>query len=969
MPPMTGRVIAGRYNLQHPIGRGAMGVVWRARDQILDRDVAVKEVVISSLISEEERRNAYKRTLREARTAARLSHRGLVAVYDVAEEDGRPWIVMELVPSRSLDQVLTVEGRLASLRVARIGQQLLSALAAAHIAGVLHRDVKPSNVLIATDRTGTGWDERAVLTDFGIAQFEGDPRLTQTGMVMGSPGFTAPERIRGGDATPASDLWSLGATLYAAVEGRGPYEQRGGAITTMSAIINEDAPVAAHAGRLAPVIDALLRRDPSSRPTATAAARMFAYVLPLLSATESESPAPAHPPTAASPARPSAGAIARSPARPPGRVPASGSSGPAKPEPARELAAAAAPAAIAAPAVAAPAPAPAAAVAVAATTAEDGASAIARPSVRRSAEGRAPTPAAPTPAPAPSAPALAVAAPAPSAAAPSAAAPASAEASPSAEAAAEPVSADAPATDPVTEPEPEPATEPSPGAQARGAKTPEAGAPEAASEVEAAENTEAADPEVNADAAEEATPTPSPGADEGDDADADAAAGRAAEAGLDAAADGDADSVADVAAEPADEAVSAVDAVSAVEAPQTPDDIEDAGPPVAADAAVGTADRAETGTAKPGADDSVTDPRPTRSRQQPKPKPAPTFTAARPGERPPAPSFSAARPDQPGTAQRTPQAARGAAQPSVAQSGMPPYWPASKAAASPGGQWSAAAQSEGGTPQYGPHPGAGASAPGAGSQYPGPSKQYADLATQYPPAPVGGTGQRRRGSRWWIIVVICAVLVAAAIGAGTALALRHNNNGSSGTGTSAVVQGRAPTTDFGSVNALNNQSASVPAGWTTETVTPSTDHTTAGFTVDVPPGWTEKPKGLATYFYGDDNMVLDVDLSPHTYPDNMVQEAEHLQQQQAVLGDAFPGYQRLQLEAVPVRDAHGAFWQFTWSLKSERVRTDDILFVLPTSAGKQSYAVYIRAPNDGWNSSYLPIFEKILPTFEPVTTS
>ena len=296
MPPMTGRVIAGRYNLQHPIGRGAMGVVWRARDQILDRDVAVKEVVISSLLGEEERRNAYQRTLREARTAARLSHRGLVAVYDVAEEDGRPWIVMELVPSRSLDQVLTVEGRLPPVRVARIGQQLLSALAAAHLAGVLHRDVKPSNVLIATDRTGTGWDERAVLTDFGIAQFEGDPRLTQTGMVMGSPGFTAPERIRGGDATHASDLWSLGATLYAAVEGRGPYEQRGGAITTMSAIINEDAPIAAHAGRLAQVIAALLRRDPAARPSAPTAARMFAHVLSVLAASE-EASAAAHPPT------------------------------------------------------------------------------------------------------------------------------------------------------------------------------------------------------------------------------------------------------------------------------------------------------------------------------------------------------------------------------------------------------------------------------------------------------------------------------------------------------------------------------------------------------------------------------------------------------------------------------------------------------------------------------------------------
>ncbi len=318
MPPMTGRVIAGRYNLQHPIGRGAMGVVWRARDQLLDRDVAVKEVVISASIGADERRNAYQRTLREARTAARLSHRGVVAVYDVAEEDGRPWIVMELVPSQSLDQVLVVEGRLTPARAGRIGQQLLSALAAAHTAGVLHRDVKPSNVLIATSKTGDGWDERAVLTDFGIAQFEGDPRLTQTGMVMGSPGFTAPERIRGSDATPSSDLWSLGATIYAAVEGRGPYEQRGGAITTMSAIINEDAPIAPHAGRLAPVIAALLRRDPSTRPSASAAARMFSQALPHLSDVTEEPPATSHPPTVRSayvpaPAEPVASAPATSP--------------------------------------------------------------------------------------------------------------------------------------------------------------------------------------------------------------------------------------------------------------------------------------------------------------------------------------------------------------------------------------------------------------------------------------------------------------------------------------------------------------------------------------------------------------------------------------------------------------------------------------------------------------------------------
>src|SRR6202044_3525690 len=153
MPPMTGRVIAGRYNLQQPIGRGAMGVVWRARYQLLDRDVAIKEGVISALVGADERRNAYQRTLREARTAARLSHRGVVTVYDVVEEDGRPWIVMELVPSQSLDQLLTVEGRLPPARAARIGQQLLSALATAHAAGVLHRDVNPSNVLISPSRS------------------------------------------------------------------------------------------------------------------------------------------------------------------------------------------------------------------------------------------------------------------------------------------------------------------------------------------------------------------------------------------------------------------------------------------------------------------------------------------------------------------------------------------------------------------------------------------------------------------------------------------------------------------------------------------------------------------------------------------------------------------------------------------------------------------------------------------------
>jgi eukaryotic-like serine/threonine-protein kinase len=280
----TGRLIAGRYRLEAPIGRGAMGVVWRARDQLLDRDVAVKEVQVAETLTEAERANAYQRTLREAKTAARLNHPGVVAIYDVAEDGGRPWIVMQLVHAQSLDQVLATSGPLSPRRAAEMGRQLLSALSLAHAAGVLHRDVKPSNVLL-------GRDDRAVLTDFGIATFAGDPKLTQTGMVMGSPGFTAPERIRGEDASPASDLWSLGATLYAAVEGHGPFEQRGGAITTMSAIINEEAPAAPTAGALAPVIAALLRREPAERPDAATAARMISDVLPLLATgTEPEPP-------------------------------------------------------------------------------------------------------------------------------------------------------------------------------------------------------------------------------------------------------------------------------------------------------------------------------------------------------------------------------------------------------------------------------------------------------------------------------------------------------------------------------------------------------------------------------------------------------------------------------------------------------------------------------------------------------
>jgi eukaryotic-like serine/threonine-protein kinase len=277
MAPMDGRFIAGRYILEEPIGHGGMGVVWRAHDRVLNRKVAVKEVMLPAAMGDDDAA-AYQRALREAQTVARLNHPNIVTVHDVAEEGGRLWIVMELIPSGSLDQRIAAYGPLTPLRTARLGQQLLSALAAVHAAGVLHRDVKPNNVLIAVGDSGDGPQERAVLTDFGIAQAEGDVRMTQANVVMGSAGYTAPERLAGHDATPASDLWSLGATLYAAVEGHGPY-QRDSRTGTLAATADEAPPAAPSAGRLAPLIEALLRRDLAARPTAAVAAHILSEIV------------------------------------------------------------------------------------------------------------------------------------------------------------------------------------------------------------------------------------------------------------------------------------------------------------------------------------------------------------------------------------------------------------------------------------------------------------------------------------------------------------------------------------------------------------------------------------------------------------------------------------------------------------------------------------------------------------------
>ena len=228
-----------------------MGRVWLARDEVLHRDVAIKEVIPPEGLTAAEREEMRQRTLREARAAARLNHPSVVRVYDVVRTDVHPWIVMEYVPSRSLHEVIADDGILPPGRVAQIGLQVLGALRAAHRAGVLHRDVKPSNVLL-TD------DGRVVLTDFGLATMPGEATVTRPGMVLGSPAYISPERAREGHAGPESDLWSLGATLYAAVEGNSPY-QRSSAIATLTALVTEEPPPARHAGPLRPVLSGLLR--------------------------------------------------------------------------------------------------------------------------------------------------------------------------------------------------------------------------------------------------------------------------------------------------------------------------------------------------------------------------------------------------------------------------------------------------------------------------------------------------------------------------------------------------------------------------------------------------------------------------------------------------------------------------------------------------------------------------------------
>ncbi|POX55480.1 serine/threonine protein kinase [Streptomyces sp. Ru71] len=259
--PGAGRLIAGRYRLLAKLGHGGMGTVWRAKDETVDREVAVKEPRVPDQLPDRERDNAFERMRREARAAARLDHPAVVNVHDVAVVDGRPWIVMELVRGRSLGAVLQ-EGTLDAREAARIGLEVLGALEAAHAAGILHRDVKPDNILL-------GGHDRIVLTDFGIAQIEGETNLTDTGGFVGSPEYIAPERVLGQRPGPASDLWSLGVVLYAATEGVSPFRRSNTPATLQSVLNATPAPPASASGPLAEAINGLLRKDPAHRPSAT----------------------------------------------------------------------------------------------------------------------------------------------------------------------------------------------------------------------------------------------------------------------------------------------------------------------------------------------------------------------------------------------------------------------------------------------------------------------------------------------------------------------------------------------------------------------------------------------------------------------------------------------------------------------------------------------------------------------------
>jgi serine/threonine protein kinase len=298
-----GRIIDGRFELRKRLGSGGMGTVWRAWDTALHREVALKEVrppdPALAAARPEISRTLRERVLREARALARINHPHVVTIHHIADDGPHPWIVMELLPGTTLQDRLA-QGPLSPQETARIGREVLSALRAAHAAGIQHRDVKPANVLLRADGS-------AVLTDFGIAALQGSTSLTATGDLIGSPEYIAPERIRGRDNDPASDLWSLGLVLYVCVEGVSPL-RRGTTLATLVAVLDEPVPPPVRSGGLTPVLGALLVRDPAARPDAARLDAMLTQVesgaAPLWPQPTAAPPPPAYPTPPQTPSRP-----------------------------------------------------------------------------------------------------------------------------------------------------------------------------------------------------------------------------------------------------------------------------------------------------------------------------------------------------------------------------------------------------------------------------------------------------------------------------------------------------------------------------------------------------------------------------------------------------------------------------------------------------------------------------------------
>ncbi len=316
MPNTAHRQVADRYDLGDRLGKGGMGTVWRATDTVLKREVAIKEVKLPSVLSGGDLDSLKNRVMREAQTAARLSHPCAVTVFDVVQEDGHTFIVMELVDSPSLEELVQREGPLSPERAARIGLDVLSALETAHNQGITHRDVKPANVMIAAD-------DRAKLADFGIASVKGDPKLTATGLILGSPSYMAPEQASKDTSGPESDLWALGGTLYFAVEGEPPFD-RGQAIPTLTAVVYEDPRPMQRAGALAPVITALLAKAPEERPDAKRLRHLLEGAI---------SPAAPTAASATAVATPTAATVAEDPVPGPPRTAAYQDAGPIRPAP------------------------------------------------------------------------------------------------------------------------------------------------------------------------------------------------------------------------------------------------------------------------------------------------------------------------------------------------------------------------------------------------------------------------------------------------------------------------------------------------------------------------------------------------------------------------------------------------------------------------------------------------------------